>query len=53
MIKIKKNKFDIFISEKSVDTITDKRVMSFWAGYQNNFEDYTFDIFDTFLDKNN
>lgn len=51
MIKIKKNTFDICISEKPVDQVTDARVMSFWNEYQNNFEDYTFTVFDTFLDK--
>ncbi|MCF7843470.1 FkbM family methyltransferase [Candidatus Gracilibacteria bacterium] len=51
MRQIKKNKFNIFISEKPVDSITDERVLSFWDCYQNNFEDYTFNIFDRFLDK--
>lgn len=50
-MKINKNGIDVFVSEKPVDTKHDARVMSFWNEYQNNFEDYTFAIFDRFLDK--
>lgn len=48
---LKKNGYTIFVSESSVDTKTDEKVMSFWEEYENNFEDYTFKIFDRFLNK--
>ena len=51
MKNISKNGYNIHISEKPVEAEVDKRVMSFWNQYENNFEEYTFGVFDRFLNK--